>query len=85
MFIKINFLLYLKVTCTNKIKKEIKETAAQFAFDLTKMLSINTIINTGKEKIMRNLVLKSLTKFLTNPKTKKKNEVPIEGLQSFFV
>ena len=52
---KINFLLNIKVVCTNKIKKEIRETAAQFALALTRILSINIIINTGREKMRRNL------------------------------
>ena len=53
-------------------KKEIKETAAQLALALTKKLSTNTMIKTGREKIRRNLVLKSLIKFFTNPKIKNK-------------
>ena len=72
LFIKINFLLYLKVMCTKRIKKEIKETAAQLALALTKKLSTNTMTNIGREKIRRNLVLKSLMKFFPNPKIKKK-------------
>jgi hypothetical protein len=72
LLIKINFLLYLKVICTKRIKKEIKETAAQLALALTKKLSNNIITNTGREKIRRNLVLKSLMIFFTNPKIKNK-------------
>ena len=72
LLIKINFLLYLKVICTNRIKKETKETAAQLALALTKKLSNNTMTNAGREKIRRNLVLKSLMKFFTNPKIKNK-------------
>ena len=72
LFIKINFLLYLNVIFTNRIKKEIKETAAQLALALTKKLSNNTMTNAGREKIRRNLVLKSLMKFFAKPKIKNK-------------
>ena len=58
--------------CTNRIKKEIKETAAQLALALTKKLSTNTMTNTGREKTRRNLVLKSLMKFFTDPKIQNK-------------
>ena len=57
---------------TNKIKNEIKETAAQLAFALTNTLSINTIKKIGKENTRRNFVLKSYCKFFKDPKIKNK-------------
>ena len=72
LFIKTSLWLNLNIVCTNRIIKETKEVAAQLALALTKMLSTNTMINTGREKIRRNLVLKSLMKFFAKPKIKNK-------------
>ena len=52
--------------------KETKEVAAQLALALTNMLSPKTIIKIGKEKIRRNLVLKSLISFLEKLLIKKR-------------